>query len=274
MLNQATDKTDVLRSPIGCPGCGLYQECGGLDGDGELWGCFLECDSCDKETCQWTCPKKPIEFWNRIREVGGLPLRGLKVITNPHFIRLPTYIPQIHHGHRRSLPLPEPVVAIPIFNVLKQRNGIYGPGTDDPESFRSRFRLQKNSSVILTSVGKDKHLERLWEFAEDAGAGPALRALGISAITAPNFTFFEDVPRSHTLWNLQRICHMTEYFSNSGIGVVLHLHALTRKDWQFWKSILAENVSIRVVAHEFQTGGRKWVDGAAYLQNIAEFRAS
>jgi hypothetical protein len=67
---------------------------------------------------------------------------------------------------------------------------------------------------------------------------------------------------------------MTEYFSNCGIGVILHIHALTRSDWKFWELVLSRHSNVKFVTHEFQTGGQKWNDGVAFLERVAAMQDS
>ncbi|RJS13213.1 hypothetical protein DRW03_36185, partial [Corallococcus sp. H22C18031201] len=94
----------------------------------------------------------------------------------------------------------------------------------------------------------------------------------LSAITIPNFSFFSDAPRSHLLWNRARMERCAEEFSAAGLSIIPHLNALTRADWDYWASFLAEQPSITVVTKEFQTGQRNRQLGEPALYNLANLQ--
>jgi hypothetical protein len=205
--------------------------------------------------------------------VGGWPLKPLEEIRTPRQLQLPAYLPQIHNGHSRNEVLVERVVAIPTFCVMKGRsNGGYGPIASDASHLRDLFKLSGNTRIILVSVAEDRHLERFWKFAEYHDVGPALKALKIDAITTPNFSFFTDVPRPHSIWNLARMCRMTEYLSSSGVRVIPHIHAATKADWDFWLQNLRRHEHVNYIVREFQTGAHKKEIGLASIRDLAKFR--
>ncbi|MSU58839.1 MAG: DUF4417 domain-containing protein [Pedosphaera sp.] len=238
-----------------------------------LWGCFQKCLTCDVERCDWTCPKNRNQFWNRFREVGGWPPKPLENIRMAEGLNLPLYLPQIHNGHDRAGDLAEPMVAVPTFCVVKgRRAGGYGPIELDPIAFRKTLKLSGNTKVVLTSVAEDRFLERFWKNAESCDVGPALRELNIEAITTPNFSFFSDAPRTHSLWNLARMSRLTEYLSSSGVNVIPHIHATTKADWNNWKQSFLDHKQITHVVREFQTGGKIKEIAIASIHDLANFR--
>lgn len=269
-LRQHRRQSEILY--LGCDSCALLPECGGLD-DLTLWGCFQKCLTCDVERCDWTCPKNRNQFWSRFREVGGWPPKPLQNIRTAENLYLPLYLPQIHNGHDRRNRLAEPIVAVPTFSILKGRpSGSYGPIASDRVAFRRALKLSGTTKILLVSVAQDWHLERFWRFAESCDVGPALRQLDIDAITTPNFSFFSDVPRTHSLWNLARMSRMTEYLSSSGINVIPHIHAATKTDWNYWTRIFLDDEHITHIIREFQTGGRNRDVALSSIQKLADFR--
>jgi hypothetical protein len=110
--------------------------------------------------------------------------------------------------------------------------------------------------VILISVAEDAALERHWEHSIIESIPERLAAVGIEFITTPNFSFPLNVPRTVHLANRKRSLICAQEFSDAGICVVPHLNAVTQKDWDFWRDFLREHAHIKLVAKEFQTGGR------------------
>jgi hypothetical protein len=280
MQNQVVTETkeDHLPDHIGCSACTLLTECGGLPGDGELWGCFTKCHGCDTKKCMWTCLVKGKErmFVERWREVGGWPPAPLKKLLSPPELTLPFYIPMIHDGRHRVNPLNETFLAVPTFKAVRGRkDGSYGMSGFGPEAFRNDFQLRPDSQALLVSVAPDRYLERYWRDGEYFKVAEALSMAGLLAVTAPNYSFFSDVPRTHSLWNRTRICRAAEMLSESTVATILHIHADTNADWHFWATIIANQAEIKYVCVEFQTGaalpkvGLELIDNLSRLQQIA-----
>jgi len=258
---------------VGCPKCVYRRECGGLDEQQQIWGCFPICNNCDPDQCDWTCPNNPAVFQRRWQEVGGLnqgppgPLRPV-----PRTVRLPDYVPEILHGSSRQGGFSAPVVAIPMHRLLRLKGQEYGAIATDPDDLRHRFGLAPDARVLLVSVALDPTIERFWRHARKARIGQVISRLGILGMTVPNFSFFEDAPRPHTLWNRYRMMRSAEALSEDGVPIIPHLNALQENDWAFWRDLLRNQSGIRVVAKEFHTGlafrdkGLKAVEDLARLQ--------
>ena len=73
----------------------------------------------------------------------------------------------------------------------------------------------------------------------------ALARLGTIAMTVPNFSFFENAPRPHTLWNLKRMLIVAEELTTAGLPAVVHLNALTAADWKLWTHFLRVRPEIK-----------------------------
>ena len=78
--------------------------------------------------------------------------------------------------------------------------------------------------------------------------------LDIAAITPPNFSFFLDVPRPHSLYNRKRMLRVADEFLRHGIPVAPHLNATNEADWDFWISLFRDSPELSVYCKEFQTG--------------------
>jgi hypothetical protein len=119
------------------------------------------------------------------------------------------------------------------------------------------LRLESQTQVLLVSVAKDPKVERFWSRHQKDDLPSVLSELGIAGITVPNFSFFEDAPRIHNIWNRWRMIRVAERLSEAGLAVIPHLNALETSDWDFWTGFLREHPHITCIAKEFQTGNRK-----------------
>ncbi|ADO70241.1 uncharacterized protein STAUR_2437 [Stigmatella aurantiaca DW4/3-1] len=263
----------------GCTGCHLREECGGLDGQANLFGCFDQCATSGNCKDDWVCFCRPKEWVARWREVGGLPtLRAQLPRLHASNLHLPLYVPVLQHGSSRSRAFFSQTVALPTFNILGfSRKQNYGPKVTDERELRARFKLHHDTQIILLSVAKDNLIEDYWSARNRSARTPtqvaaALANLGVSAITVPNFSFFSDAPRSHLLWNRARMERCAEEFSTAGLSIIPHLNALTRADWDYWASFLTEQPSITAVTKEFQTGQRNRQLGEPALYSLAELQ--
>jgi hypothetical protein len=149
------------------------------------------------------------------------------------------------------------MIAISTFDLVGGRSAnVYGPKVRTMVDLRARFQIGSSSQVLLVSVAPDADLERYWAYRNSRSVPAALRALGIVAVTIPNFSFFQDAPRTHTIRNRRRMEIVAEELSAAGIAVIPHLNALTRADWNYWADYLRRHESVTCVAKEFQTGLR------------------
>ncbi len=242
-------------SAISCTQCSHLKECGGLSGNQlGLLGCFMQCASCPAEECDFTCPSNP-NYLTRWAEVGGLFKKTHGPISSVPPAVLPIYIPRICHGKRRHRALNCAVVALSLYDVIKGRaKKRYGRVTPGAEFLRREFGLTQDAQILLISVGFDQFLERFWREHRAWNIPDVLNELNLLGVTAPNFSFFNDAPRTHSLWNRRRMLAIGERISAAGGRVILHLNASNAGDWDYWASFLREHPEIVCVAKEFQTG--------------------
>jgi hypothetical protein len=64
--------------------------------------------------------------------------------------------------------------------------------------------LRESSKVVLIGVAEDRVIESFYKKYLAKHIPVLLGGAGITAVTAPNFSFFEDVPRAHTIYNRLR----------------------------------------------------------------------
>lgn len=260
---------------------GLCGSCEGLLGSCgaplQLGGCFARCDAgCNPSTCDWTCQRND-HFVDRLRDVKGLLEAPVQELRAPAIESLPTYIPLVQHEFGLEQPELPPVVALPTSRVFRpMRGGSYGGHYAGADDLRKSFHLSPSTRVLLISVAEDNYLERYWENRTPHDVPRKIAELEIDAMTIPNFSYFDDAPRTHTLWNRRRMAIVAEELSNAGVGVIPHLNALTQHDWDYWAALLRSQPQLRFVTKEFQTGtaepqiGRRAFERLRWLQDEVE----
>jgi hypothetical protein len=196
-----------------------------------------------------------------MRDVGGFSNEGIP-LEPLGAAALPSYVPMIHHGYGRGsdgeVALDARTAAISIKDVFRARHdGRLEVVADDPASLRRRFGLRDDSKVLLVCIADDRPLERYWAHRRLDDIPARLVRLGLLGVTLPNYSFFTDAPRTHTLWNRRRMLLVGAELSAQGLPVVPHLNALTSEDWRFWGEFLRAHPEINVLAKEFQTGLRE-----------------
>jgi hypothetical protein len=275
----------------GCDGCELLPQCGGLPYP-DWFGCFDRCHSrktpirrdvngapltgrhsrtaphCANGLCDWTCPNNPDVFAERWAEIGGLfdfsherylPLNGEK---------WPRYIPMIRSGPPRFKPLNCDFVALSLYESLRAlspKKGRYeSPGATE---FRRRLAFRDDCKIVLIGVGPDKLIEGFYAKFRELRLAEIFADLNLTAITPPNFSFFLDVPRPHSLYNRKRMLRVADEFIRHGIPIAPHFNATNKADWDFWIELLRASPELSVYCKEFQTGNRRKTN---YDQTISE----
>ena len=249
---------------LGCPPCAFLGLCGGTFTD---FDCMSAC--CHKpETCTLACPQAD-NFVRVLEDCGGLSSNQRWHIRQSSASPLPLYVPMIHHGYRRTTPLTWSTVALPSFAVTRIR-ATTGRIIASADELRQRFQLDPRSRVILVSVDADARLEYYWSKRHRHDIPNALANLGIEEITAPNFSFPINVPRTDHLTNRRRSLICSEELSKAGLSVIPHLNAVNQRDWDTWRDILREQKSVRYVCKEFQTGGSSRKIGIWHIRQLRE----
>lgn len=271
--------TGAVRAPeprmVGCSRCVLRKRCGGVDGQFDFFGCFQACSG--NSACAesgWTCLCRPKEWADRWGEVGTAPMvPGRMGPLRPLVGALPEYVPLIQHRSRnRTEPFSGSVVALSTFTILSGHETGYAPRAKTPQDLRVLFGLRRDAKIILVSVSQDAALERYWSWRRGQGTPELLARLGVMGMTVPNFSFFLDAPRPHTEWNRERMRLTAMELSAAGIPVILHLNAITRSDWAYWRLQLDAQPDMVFVAKEFQTGHASPEKAVHALEDMARLQ--
>ena len=117
------------------------------------------------------------------------------------------------------------------------------------------FAIAPEAAVILTGTDRDAPIERWWSLGpQRREAIRALRALGVTFVTTPNYSLFTDRPRWDDLHSMKRIAITHEEFLSEGVPAALHVNARTETDWERWAQHIAARPEITHIAFEFATG--------------------
>lgn len=246
-------KLPVLPTLGGCRACVLsrYKACYGLTGVEAELGCGVRCGPACAEKGDWTCTHRP-DLAERLREVG-FPLSLAKPLRMPMVRPDNVYVPGVHHGKRRERVLDRPWVMLPLHKVVPMRHGPPNTIVSDRVGLEREFMIAPATKVIVAGVAQDDYLE--WLAREGGrGVGRMLAALGVEAVTAPNFSLFPEAPQMHTVWNRLRMLKVCERWSDEGVPVVPHVNAHDEHDLVWWRDYLRHHPEINCVAKEFQTG--------------------
>lgn len=229
---------------LGCQRCELIDICGGTTD----FDCYGNC--CGKpESCSSACPRAH-RFTEAMQDAGGMKMKDQYAIRQ-RAEDLPAYIPHIHNGSSRSRRLSSRYVALTTFDVSVPKSDL---PFDGPEHLRRHFGLSDDANILLLSVAKDNRLEHHWRYSESHRLAQYLATLGISHVTAPNFSFALNEPRPEHLVNWSRSLCEAERMTGAGLSVVPHVNAFNQKDWNCWRDFLRAHPHLSMVAQEFQTG--------------------
>lgn len=255
-------------SPQGCVGCAFSPPCKGLD-QLRFFGCFDACQNCGADTakgCDYTCPRKP-DFWRDWLEIGGPSPTQTRTIPGVK-IEIPRYLPMFRHGFRRERALPVDFAAASTFEIV---NSSCRALDATPDALRQRLMVRSDAAVVLVSVKQDASIESFWRHLSPDLLSE-LRALNVAAVTTPNYSLFDDAPRTHSIRNLWRIVRVGEALADAGISPIMHVNAVSRQDWEFWGDFLRANPGVRYVAKEFRTGLRDDTKAADALVGLRELQ--
>jgi Domain of unknown function (DUF4417) len=251
---------------LGCHDCFALQECGGLYRPGGI-DCLCYC--CNKpDTCTYLCPRNK-HFLRVWRDTDGIQIAIKQLHQRP--TPLPTYIPLIQHGSKRTTPLKATMVALTTFDVTRRDKRLKDM-VRDPDLLRQNFRLATTTPFILSSIAQDPELERYWRERHQRGLIEGIKLTNPTHVIAPNFSLFRDVPRFDNLANIKRSLLCAEEFSTAGLSVIPYVAGITAHDWQRWAAFLREQQEITMVCKEFQTGASTRTKGDWHVHRLEELQ--
>ena len=237
---------------MGCLTCPERAVCGGLQLERPLYSCLDFCCG-SPEACDKVCLTRPKAFANSVREVGGFDLQSVPrtpVLPKP---ALPPIVAVLYNRCKRNIPFDAPAVSLPLYGVIARHNG--KKRYTSPEKLAQGFCFVPGMPVILTGTDTDRPLERWWSLS--TGRRNAIRGLhdlGVTLVTVPNYSLFNDRPRWDDMHSMKRIAIVHEEFLREGMPAALHVNARTERDWERWTRYVADRSEINYLAFEFATG--------------------
>ena len=241
---------------LGCSACAFRVDCGGLRVDAKVYDCDSFCRCADRAKCDNVCPNNIDHYVARVQEVGGLNLLGIppsQRLPKPVF---PRSVPLIYHGAKRDAPLELPVAALSLYKLIDRHTG--DVKFETRKALTDYFGLARNTELILSGTHTDPSLERWWALDCRGRVIEKLASMDIKMVTAPNYSLFDDVPRTDNLYNMKRIALTSLEFLQHGIPTALHVNSRTERDYERWGEFLIEHDEFDFLTFEFGTGaGRK-----------------
>lgn len=242
---------------LGCSDCDFRIRCGSLGASPNHWDCFVPCNSDCRNGCPYVCPRSVAEFVVRLRELGpfGLAIESVIAEGRPSFVDLDIHVPRIDHGSNRRCYLTSKIVAIPLRFLLNLRTG--EAHFKSRQALASRFRLGRQTKIIATGVAKDDVLEDFWKIRSHIPSiANWMKRVGIIATTVPNFSSFQNAPRTEDLSNFVRSAIVWRDFTNSQIVAAFHFNGRTESDAKNISQFIARNPALYWISAEFDTGAR------------------
>lgn len=245
-----------LTPSLGCGTCPQQGICGGLQTRLGLFDCMGHCCG-EPAECSKVCRLKAQDFVQRVREIGGFDLGTTPraaVIAAPD---LPRAVPMIYHGQRRERLYTGPVVVLSLHRLLHRASG--EPKFGSEAELRAAFGLSPETKIVLTGTDQDPPLERWWAYGAErrAAAIAALKTLGVSLVTTPNYSLFVDTPRWDDLHSMKRIALVNAEFLAGGLASALHVNARTDTDVDRWAAFVESREEVNWIAYEFTTGSAR-----------------
>jgi hypothetical protein len=237
---------------LGCSRCSELPLCGGLYTSSSAFDCLSYCCG-TPDTCTTVCPRNN-KFVARVREVSGFELYQIAPTRTRQFPGLPSSIPLIYAKGKRVKPFGPQFAAVSLHQLVDRKLA--------QSKFRSReelwgyFGLDPSTAIIASGTAKDPVLERWWEIQTSKRIEilKQLSALGIAAITAPNFSVFSDVPRWDNFHDMKRIAICWREILEAGMPAALHVNARATRDWERWADFVKSHTEVDAIAYEFATG--------------------
>ena len=217
-----------------------------------LFDCLDNCCR-QPESCDAVCRRKPRDFAQRIREIGGFKLDNVPCAARLPVPPIPPVVPLLYHGNRRDAPFAPPAICLKLYGIIARHSG--KERYTDARAVAEAFRFRHETPVILTGTDKDSPLERWWSLGPDrVDAIRRLRDLGAVLVTTPNFSLFTDCPRWDDMHSMKRIAITHEEFLREDMPAALHVNARTERDWARWTEYILQRSEVTHVAFEFATG--------------------
>ena len=144
---------------MGCPGCSLFRQCSGLQLELGIYDCLEFCNCLDPNRCDVVCPSAPHRFVQRVREVDGFELAGLKFVPALEWPTSALYIPVIDKPVQGLQSAKLQIAALP-FRAAVTRTST-GLRALEPEELARAYGGTPAEGWVLTGVDHDYRIEQI-----------------------------------------------------------------------------------------------------------------
>jgi hypothetical protein len=186
----------------------------------------------------------------------GLEIETVVATGRTPSLALKQHIPRIDHGSSRTGRLSHPLVAIPLRFLVNFRSGALFFKTG--AALASHFGIARATRVLAIGVAKDYELETLWGSRKlISQIAQRLKAVGVVGVTAPNFSSFENAPRTEDMANFVRQALVWRSFVDAGMPAAYHFNGRTAADIRNIAKFIQRNPSLYWISVEFDTGAKR-----------------
>ena len=204
---------------------------------------FCRCSKEKLNRCLVRCPRK-LGTFNNIKLI-----KDDNILLENSFYDLPAYI---------SI-MPDKVKSKFDFSKVNNTVGIHGEfllsangenisNIYKIQGYKKALNLSEDVQGILEFYVKDRALEGFWNNRKELYK--QLKEQNFKAIITPNFSLYEDAPRSEHLYNIQRAKRVYNEMIQEGLAAILDIVWATNEDLEFWiKEINRSN--IKTIAFSF-----------------------
>lgn len=245
---------DETRNPesLGCTTCPDRPLCGGLKIEAKSMDCLDLCCR-NPQACNSVCRDRVEAFVEHLRDANGLDLSNVPRAPGYPNLDLPLVVPVFYHGNARAEDYAATPVCLPFFKLLTSGGGLKFVSE---AKLRRHFKLAAGVPLLLSATAKDRFIEAWWELGSSRRTEliKALRGLGISWVTTPNYSLFTDRPRWDDMHNMKRIAVVWAEFHHGGLPAALHVNSRTERDAERWAEFIHARPEVSSIAFEFGTG--------------------
>lgn len=265
VLNRRHWEQPLKSEPLGCSSCIDRAICGGIRPETDVFSCRDYC--CGKPAdCSRICDRRPVDFVNRQREVGGWSLDTIPRFKPAKSPDVPAVIPELFHNSGRHDALRTPAVAVPLKAILNRSASKfrYAKRAD----LLAACRVSERAALVIDGIGRDRFIENFWEKHLTSGLINGLAALKPAWVVVPNYSVITNVPRWENLHAMKRIALVWSELTKLQVPAALTLNARTDHDWRRWTEFVIARPEVLAVAVELGTGARYTERRAVMLDHL------
>lgn len=217
--------------------------------DGSCAGCSL-CDvsfcKCNKEKlsrCLVRCPRK-LGTFSSIEKI-----KDESILLSNSIDNLPGYIPIMPDRVRSNFDFTKVNNTIGVHGeFLLSANGENISPIYRMRGYKRTLNLAEDINGVLEFYIKDRALEGFWENRKELYK--QLKEQKFKAIITPNFSLYEDAPRSEHIYNIQRAKRVYNEMIQAELPAVLDVIWATNEDLEFWINEI-NKIDIKTIAFSF-----------------------